>query len=179
MTLSNEDANLFYSLFFPLLDYVNKKYSVNPKLREISGNEGIDICEAEIVTNYLWNNPNLINEYLKESTLSDEDFIIVHGWNRFVTEKFVLERNLQKGSVFISDKNEVYMVSGIFSSFEDIFYGVPLPIIMQATLIPFKDKIITDGIVSVYNVHFGRNVSVTFKETYLTAKKDKTIHTSL
>ena len=35
MVLSKEDAELFYELFFPLLDFVNKKYGINAGVGEI------------------------------------------------------------------------------------------------------------------------------------------------
>ena len=35
MTLSQEDGELYYKLWLPLLDYVNKKYRVNRKLKSI------------------------------------------------------------------------------------------------------------------------------------------------
>ena len=38
MTLNQNDAELFYELWFPLLDYTNKKYKVNANLRKMHGN---------------------------------------------------------------------------------------------------------------------------------------------
>ena len=35
MTLDKNDAELFYELWLPLLDYVNKKYGVNTNLKNI------------------------------------------------------------------------------------------------------------------------------------------------
>ena len=54
-----------------------------------------------------------------------------------------------------------------------------LPILLRATLIPFKDKIIYDSIVTCSNVILGRGYAETFKNIYLLAKQAKTIHTSL
>lgn len=54
-----------------------------------------------------------------------------------------------------------------------------LPIMLNATLIPFKDKIISDGLVIPYSVCFGKGYSSEFKNIYLTAKKNKIIHFSL
>lgn len=66
---------------------------------------------------------------------------------------FILERNLKSGSIFISAKTEeVYLVSGIISSWEEIFYYRSPPIMLSAVLILFRDVIIFDGLVSAYNV---------------------------
>ena len=58
------------------------------------------------------------------------------------------------------------------------FYS--LPIALQATLLPWRDVIITDGLNFVYNtVTFGSGIKSDLKETYLEAKRNKRIHTSL
>ena len=47
------------------------------------------------------------------SDFSDEDGRIIQGWKRRISGKFVVERHLKKGSVFIlPDDNSVYMVNG-------------------------------------------------------------------
>lgn len=57
--------------------------------------------------------------------------------------------------------------------------GRPLPVIMEAVLMPFGNVIISDGLVSVSNVFFGKNLRSEFKDIYLSAKKTRNIHTSL
>lgn len=78
-----------------------------------------------------------------------------------------------------TDTQEVYMVNGIITSWEDMFFYRPLPILLKATLIPFRDKIISDGLVIPYNVCFGKGYSSEFKDIYMNAKKNKSIHFSL
>ena len=93
----------------------------------------------------------------------------VHHWTSF-----------EKGSIFISTKGEsVYLVNGIIDSWEDMLLGVPTPIIVDAVLLPFKDCIITDGLVSVIPVRFGGNYTRSFKEIYMTAKRNGSIIKSI
>lgn len=54
MTLNQNDAELFYELWFPLLDYTNKKYKVNANLRKMHGVKELDPNEVKIVADYLW-----------------------------------------------------------------------------------------------------------------------------
>ena len=180
MTLDKNDAELFYELWFPLLDYVNKKYKVNTNLKNINGAEKLDPGEVKIVADHVWEHIGVIDEYLTDNNLSDEHRSIVSGWKKCISGQFMLERHLKKGSVFISaDTQEVYMVSGIITSWEEMFFYRPLPILLKATLIPFKDKIISDGLVIPYNVCFGKGYSSEFKDIYMNAKKNKSIHFSL
>lgn len=53
MTLDQNDAELFYELWFPLLDYANKKYMVSPHLKKIYGTKELDPSEVKMVADYV------------------------------------------------------------------------------------------------------------------------------
>lgn len=74
---------------------------------------------------------------------------------------------------------KVYQVAGIMSSLEEMFQYAPMPLMVEATLIPFRDVIITDGIVMPYNVIIGSGMARTFKDVYMSAKKNGEIVKSL
>ena len=179
MKLKAEDAGLFYELFFPLLDYVNENFHVTPEKVKFTG-ESIDPQDAYDVANFLWERTWIIDDYLKEMKLPDERREIIQGWKRCIPGTFILERHLKKGSVFISaSTDDVYLVNGIIDSWDEMLHGAPPPILLQATLLPFGNVIITDGLVSVSQVRFGRNYSADFKETYMTAKHNGSIKTTI
>ena len=180
MTLSETDAKLFYELWFPLLDYVNEKRKINKKLGKIYGAVRVNPEKVKEIANSLWEKPEIIDSYLvRENELSEEHRRIISGWKRCVTDDFYLERHLKKGSIFISSKEDVYQVSGIITSWEDMFWYREPPILMKATLIPFKDVIITDGLVFPYNVVFGSGLRQDLKDTYMIAKKNRKIQRTL
>ena len=52
MKLKPEDAQLFYELFFPLLDYVNENFHVTTEKVRFTG-ESIDPQDAYEVANFL------------------------------------------------------------------------------------------------------------------------------
>ena len=178
--LDPTDAKFFYALWIPLLDHVNRTYNVNPKLGKMARADGLNIQEVRVVADFLWSHPEVIDGYLASAELPPDHREIIAGWNRFVSGEFILERHLKRGSVFISLENEqVYMVGGILSSWEEMIPQADLPILLRATLIPFRDKIIYDSIVTCSNVILGRGYAETFKDIYLLAKQAKTIPTSL
>ena len=47
--------------------------------------------------------------------------------------------------------------------------------IVKATLLPFRDVIISDGLVSAFPIRFGRNMVAEFKNSYMIARMNKTI----
>lgn len=180
MVLSKDDAELFYELFFPLLNFVNKKLKITSEIGEIYFGKRIDFYAAKEIADRLWENTELIDEYLSDKKLSEEHKNIVLGWKKRISGKFIVERHLKKGSVFICVENEeVYLVSGIISSWDEMLCGRPLPTVLKAVLIPFKNVIISDGLVSASNLFFGRNMTSEFKDIYLNAKKNGTVHKSL
>lgn len=178
--LDPSDAKLFYELWLSLLDHVNQTYRVNSRLGRMQKAEGLDIQEVRVVADYLWSHPEIIDQYLSSAELSEEHREIVASWKRFVSGEFILERHLKRGSVFISLKDEqVYMVGGIFSSWEEMFPRSYLPILLRATLIPFQNKIIYDSIVTCSNVISGRAYEDSFKNIYLSAKQTNALHFTL
>ena len=137
MTLEKQDAELFYQLWFPLLDFVNQKYRVCPGMGTLDRSQGIDAAEAKKVANYLWSHTEVLQEYLAQAKLSEEQAQIVAGWAQCKPGNYIMERHLKKGTVFISEDDQtVYMVKGLFSTWEEMMGKGP--VLLDAVLIPFK-----------------------------------------
>ena len=181
MTLSQEDGQLYYKLWRPLLDFVNRTYGINKKLKNIAEAKNLDPAEVKEVANKLWSEVEIIDRYIKENPeLPAEHKEIIQSGKRRIQGKFIMERHLKKGTIFISMENEqVYQVSGIISSWEEMFYGASMPLIVEATFIPFRDVIISDGLVIPYNIILGGGMKRMFKDVYMAAKKSGQIHRSL
>lgn len=181
MTLSQEDGQLYYKLWLPLLDYVNKKYRINSKMKSIATAKSLNPADVKEVANKLWSEVTIIDDYLKENEgLPEEHKEIVRSWKRRIQGKFLMERHLKKGTIFISLENEeVYQVSGIISSWEEMLFGAPMPLMLEATFMPFRDVIISDGLVMPYNILVGGGMKRMFKDVYMAAKKSGRIHQSL
>ncbi len=178
-TLNEEDAKVFYKLWLSLLTFVNKKFKMQKKLGTLKS--GLSIPEVRDVSQRLWDDVSLIDEYLDRTPrASEEHRSIIESWKRRVRgEKFILERHLQNGSIFIGKENKVYQVKGISADWEKVsFYRKP-PMIFDLTLLPFKDCIIYDGLAVHYPVIIGPTMAKGFKDTYMAAKKSKTIQKTL
>lgn len=178
MKLEQTDAELFYRLWFPLLDFVNKKHHVCKAEKSIDQCNGVDAMDAKAIADYLWSHTEVIEQYLAAAELPEEHAQIVAGWKRCKPGRYIMERHLKKGSVFISaEDGAVYMVRGLFSSWEEMLGKGP--VLLDAVLIPFRDSIISDGLVMPYNIYFGRGADENFKQAYLNAKRNQAIRFSL
>ena len=172
MRLENSDVELFYRLWFLLLDFVNRKYHVCPKTEIIDMEQGVDPQDAKVIADYLWSHTGVIEEYLAAAELPEEHAQIVAGWKRCKPGRYILERHLKKGSVFISaEDGTVYMVKGLCSTWEEMIGDAP--VLLDAVLVPFRDSIISDGLVVPYQIYFGKGARADFKEVYMTAKKTR------
>lgn len=174
MRLERSDAEFFYQLWFPLLDFVNRKYHICPETETIDQQQGVDVCDAKAIADYLWSNTDVIKEYLTSAELPDEYVKIVAGWGQCKQGRYILERHLKKGSVFISaEDGTVYMVKGLFSTWEEMLGEAP--VLLDAVLIPFRGSIISDGLVMPYRICFGKGARESFKDAYMNAKRNNAI----
>ena len=62
MTLSQEDGQLYYRLWLPLLDFVNRKYRTSSKLKGITEKKGLDPAEVKKVADRLWSDVTVIDD---------------------------------------------------------------------------------------------------------------------
>lgn len=181
MRLSEEDGRLYYKLWMPLLEYINVKHKVAPKLKKMINAVSLDPNEVSKVADYLWDHAELIDEYLAQNgkNLPEEHRGIIASWKNCVKDTFVLERHLKKGSILIGSQNKVYQAVGIISSWEEMFPAFILPVVISATLLPFRDVIISDGLMKSYPTILGGGVKRICKATYMDAKNSGTIIRSL
>ena len=133
--------------------------------------------DAKAIADYLWSHISVIEEYLAVAELPEEYAQIIAGWKQCKPGRYILERHLKKGSVFISaEDGAVYMVKGLFSTWEEMLGESP--VLLDAVLIPFRDSIISDGLVVPYRIYFGKGAREGFREMYMNAKRNHTIRFS-
>jgi hypothetical protein len=177
MKLSKEDATLYYRLMWGLLCYVNKKKQIIPN---VSNADEMAQCTAEDkvkVRTVLLENKTLIAQFTKDNpeNLSEEHLSIVSSWKNLVSGNFHVERFLKNYTIFIQDRSEVYGVIGLEDELDQIIHKSHLPLYIIALLLPFKGRIIYDGIFQSYNVFFGGGIKRDLKESYMIAKQNDRI----
>ena len=180
MKLSKQDADLFFQLMWSLQFYVNGKFNINPDVNSVENYTELAQEDKMIVREKLFAHPNLINEYiaLNPDGLDKDKLFIIEGWKSFVKGEFHIERYLKNHAIFIGGE-KVYAVVALYEGFEEMIHKSYLPLYTKAVLLPFKGKIIYDGLMQSYNVSFGGGIKRSLKETYMKAKQNDRIITSL
>jgi len=179
MILAEEDAALFYRAWGALLTWVNdRRKVVAPFPRPTPGNP-IDPKLATQIRDVVWADESLREQFLADgpTDLGPAERELVASWKHRVRSQFVIERHLQRHSIFMSDA--VYGVRGIYTPLEVMFPDVPM--FVQAVLIPFRDVIITDGLLQSYPVQisFGGGARRSFREQYSATRAAGQVRTRL
>jgi hypothetical protein len=175
MHLSKEDASLFFKIWLGLLTYVNAKYNVAPGISKVTTFSLSKPDKLLAIRSRLWENKEIISEYVEKNagTLTKREINILKSWEAYeVSGKFVLMKHLKEYSVFMTlDENtKLYGVSGITDSIGEKAPSSVLPVLLQAVLLPFEDKIIYDSLLLPFDVSFGSNTSMEMEERYREVK---------
>jgi hypothetical protein len=184
MTLTFDEGKLFYELYAALLSFVNEKLKVFSEQFSNSEEYTSTPPEARVaVRDALFAHRELIDEFVKENPagLRADDLKVVATWKHAVVGKFYIFRYLTKYTIFLSSggsPNKAYGVLGLADPLEEVV-GPYLPRLINAVLLPFKDKIIYDGLLSGHNITFGGGVKRRLNEEYKEAKDAFGIITSL
>jgi len=64
---------------------------------------------------------------------------------------------------------------GLYQSLDKIFPKRNLPVYAKTVLLPFKGRLVYDGLMEAYNMYFGAGIKRSLKETYMTAKQQNEI----
>ena len=181
MILSKDESKLFYELTWSLHFFINKKLGIIPNIHTINDYIGLETEQKMLVRAKLYEQISLIDHYVSENpeNLSAKALAQVQSWKYFVKDRFFIERYLKNHSIFIDSKNNVYTVIGITQPISDVIHKSNLPYMTDAILLPFADKIIYDGLLTQYSVHFGSGFRSSLKDTYLRAKNTGNIIESL
>ncbi len=127
-------------------------------------------------------NPDQLDAFVSENpfNLPDDELEIVRSWNDLVAGQFYVYRILKKYTVFLTADEPVlaYGVLSLRDSFEDLI-GPRLPHLCRTVLLPFKGRIVYDGLLAGYNVTFGSGIRRRLKQSYDEAKGRWGIITSL
>ena len=176
MKLSKQDADLFFELMFALHYYVCSKLNMYPDIKSsVDYEDGPGEMKAE-VRKAILDDVDLIDSFVDENpnNFSQENLKIILGWKKFVYGNFYVERLLKKHAILMRDE-EVYGVLGILLGFDELIHKSRLPLLINTVLLPFKGRIVYDGLFGAHSVTFGGGVKRRLKDTYMRSKQNNRI----
>jgi hypothetical protein len=180
MQLSPEDAVLFFKLMPALQVFANRQLRIIKGLEEVEQYQKISNEQRIKLRNAFYKQPELIDEFVENNPtdFSHGELAIISDWKNFIAGDFYIERILKKYAIFIGD-NKVFGVLALTQPFREVLGGTPLPIYIKTVLLPFKGRIIYDGLIEGYNIYFGGGISSSIENVYKAAKLQGKIIESL
>jgi len=183
MQLPLDDVDLFFRLHRGLMFFVNRKLRVlDQKVATPEAYSGLPPEARVEVHKALLDHTDLIDAFADENPFNFDEagLEVVRSWKHLVTGTFYAFRQLRDHMIFLSSTEPVvaYGVVALFDPFEAVV-GPYLPRMIKTTLLPFKGRIVYDGLVTAYNVTFGGGIKRRLNEDYKDAKERSGIVTSL
>lgn len=158
--LSQEDTDFYYATFIPFIKWYGNK--INHPI--VVYNDKIDQNDVhQVIKQASKNKFRFVNEYINNSNLSERETNFLLGFKKSIFGPFILYQNNKDGSLFVNDDN-IYLVKGLRSPFEEIFPSRILPMFVETLLLPFEGYIISAGTYNAYQVSIGPNMKKNLKE---------------
>lgn len=161
--LSPEDLQLFSKLWFSLLEFVGRKLKIAPLDKITNWQEDDTICYH--LRQALWSRSEIITDYLQAAPLNSEEKEILESWrDKHISSEFFVVKHGMSGSFFTrglgddGQSHPFYQVKGLRNSIPWSLQ-LPLPVFVEAVLLPFHGQIVYDGYLQSYDFHMGPHVS--------------------
>jgi hypothetical protein len=170
-------------LLWELQSYANNRLGLLPGITSPEQYATVPSEEKLKVRQTLWDDPQLLAAFVagNPANLPPEALQIVQSWQRRVAGEFYILRYLQRHTIFLSagEDARVYGVLGLYDHLEAVMLGRPLPIRVRGVLLPFKGRVVYDGLLESYAITFGSGIRSELNELYQRAKQQGVIIESL
>jgi len=182
MQLPRPEGELFFKLHHSLMCFVNQRLQVAGEIK--TPEEFADQPDETRlkIRNAFLERRELLDAFVAENPfqLPAEELAIVDSWRNLVIGKFFVVRYLKQHAIFLQaeDPPVAYGVLALAIPF-DMLLGPYLPRWTEALLLPFRGKIVYDGMLNTYNISFGPGLRRSLNESYKEAKGRLGIVTSL
>ena len=178
MQLPLDDVDLFFRLHRGLMFFVNRKLKVLD--RKFATPEAYAKATPEDrfkVHQALLEQTDLIDAFADENPFGfdEEGLEVVRSWKDLVYGTFYVFRQLRDYMVFLSTTDPVvaYGVVALFDPFEAVI-GPYLPRMVKTTLLPFKGRIVYDGLLTLAQLSpSGPAIKRRLNDEYKDAKQGK------
>jgi hypothetical protein len=173
--LSSDECREFYETWLGLMGFINERLNVvNDKIKAEYPNSVRDEIIYK-VREVLWENPELIDEYLSETNLDEEKINILKLWKtNHKKGMFILLEYQQNHAVALAPNEDgedrLYGIKGISNSMSNVL-GRALPLTIETVILPFKGKIIYDSFIIPMPLTYGKGARAAFKEMHDKALK--------
>lgn len=177
MHLSADEAALFYKLNAALLLDLNRHLHILPTIQTHQAFIDAPFADKVKLRDALYDHPELIDQFVTENPqrLLPEELAEVASWKHFVRGDFYILRFLKRHAILLDSGSppKAYGVVGITEEIENLIPAAALPARVETVLLPFRGRIIYDGVIRTSSVIFGPGIQRGLNETYRVARESR------
>lgn len=180
MILSTSEYRTFFKAHLDLLYFIAQNNRIIPENASFHDFVETDLATKMSCRDLLIENKAILDDYLQahSKTLSNRQRTIIRDFKRAITGDFIIYQCLRDYAVFIHmQDNQFYGVKALGDRFDQLFNDFPA--LVNATILPFGDKIIYDGFLVSQPLRFGPSYLATINKDYGLALREKRIKTRL
>lgn len=151
--MCEKDIILFFNAYLGLLEYANKKLRVT-NLKKIYRKENLPTDKLIKIRDALFKkHRNIINDFINDtpSNFNSDELEIITNFKNGIIDKFIIIEHRQDGAIVCGKDNVNYKIKGLYSNIEEV---IPTPAIAEMLILPFKNIITYDGLISTYPVQW-------------------------
>jgi hypothetical protein len=179
MLLKKEDAELFYDLYFKVLQSFFHSLAANtPKKRNF---DELALDELVELRDKLFSDVRYLNKYCSENpdNISADNIEIVRRWKFFIKKTFIIYKDLKNYTLFVdTQESKSYGVCGLMTEIRDIM-GNKFPVMADALLLSYKDSIVIDGMLTPYEMKISGALGKILLNSYRDSKAEQGVITQL
>jgi hypothetical protein len=184
--LSPAEHQDFFSLMAALDLYTNRRLHVLTGVDDLAALNALGSTQLHKIRSAMWNDVGSIEEFIRTnpSGLSEKLLSDARLLHHAVQGQFFCERILKQHAIFISMGSPtcVYAVQGLSQRIDELLSRVqPLgvAVMLNAVLLPFRGRIVWDGLFTVLPVTSGAGIRRIYRAEYTRAKEAGAIVTRL
>lgn len=168
MKLPPKDAAHVLKLLCALDEYGAHHFQLDPP----QGGSASALAARLQVRSALREQPEVIERYLNDNPdhLDPSDLELIRSWKDRPRERYMVVKHLKSGSVLAAG-GQHYLVSGLMDSLAALLSRNPLPTMLEAVLLPYRDVITTDGIFNTFPIGFGADMRRSIQSDYTRARR--------
>lgn len=170
--LSKKDVELFYKLYFGIIEFTNRKYHVVPGLKIYDVKKLDPRILVDVIDEFCNKKDSILMEFAFASPFkfNDEEMKIVRDFRKEIRDLFIVVKYEEKYTTFLS-KDNLYMVKGINCNIDEIIPNEELPAPAITTILPFKDQIVFDSVLTAQAIKIGAKMRENIIEETSNSKK--------
>lgn len=155
---SYEEVEEFFDVYMALLQYTNDLYEINDDVYSIVDRE-FDSVESLIdIREHLFNHKHIIDDFVSENPFDfpDDYLQVAEDFKMGILDSFIVCEVGMDYALLMDRKENIYKIAGLHSDMRTVLVEKP-PYWLNTLLLPFKGRIIYDGIVAVLDIEMKNN----------------------